>query len=135
MPAARADEQGRDLLVQLVLLALRTLERNGAAHGVAQIDLPVERAGPRGRVGVFEIGHVRLRARVQRVNDHLAVHRAGDLDPAVLHVRGHGRHAPVVLANLPGLGGEVRQVAGINGRLALLASFKQFEATRVERAL
>ena len=82
MPSARTDQQRRRLLVQRVLLRA-AVERDRAAHRVAQIELPFDVVRPRRRVRVFEVRHEDVRAGVQRVDDHLAIDRPGDLDAAV----------------------------------------------------
>ena len=75
-----------------------------------------------------------MRARVERVDDHLAVGRAGDLHPAVLQVGGHGRDRPLRLPDVPGLGQEVGLLAHVKPRLPLGAAVQQLLAPRVELA-
>ena len=82
VPAARAHDERRDLVVQAVALAV-LVELDRPADGVVQVALPVDDVRPGGRVGVLEVGHEDARARVERVDHHLAVDRAGDLDAAV----------------------------------------------------
>ena len=134
VPTARADQQRRDLLVQAVALAFRAVEGDGAADGIAQIDLAVEVVGPGGRVGILEIGHEDAGAGVERVDDHLAVHGAGDLDAAVQEVLGDGRDSPFFLADGGGLGEEVRQCAGVDFFLANLAAREEVLAAGFEGA-
>ncbi len=89
VPAARPDEQGRELLAERVRLArVRILERDGAPDRVAQIELALDHVGPARRARVLEVGHVDVRARVERIDNHFAIDRAGDLDPAVEQVPG-----------------------------------------------
>ena len=52
-----------------------------------------------GVAGVLEIGHEGLRRGIQRVDDHLAVDRTGDLHAAVLQIGRHRRDAPVARAD------------------------------------
>src|SRR6476660_8963281 len=74
VPAAGADEEHRDLFVQFVLLSRGGIGiGNGASDGIAQIDVAFEQVAPRRRAGVLKIGHKNLRARIERVDDHLAV--------------------------------------------------------------
>jgi hypothetical protein len=94
MPAAGADDEDGGLRTEGVGLAFRAGVADAAADGVAQIDLAGEVVIPRGRVGVFEIGHEDAGARVEGVDDHLAFHRAGDFDAAVGEVGGDGSHFP-----------------------------------------
>ena len=63
------------------------------ADRVAQVDLALDQVLPGRRVGVLEVGHEDLGAGVERVDDHLAVDRAGDLDPAILQIGGNRRDA------------------------------------------
>ena len=82
VPAARPDQQRRDFLVQPVRL-VRRLERDLAAHGVGHIPLPLDDVLPPRRARVLVVGHEDAGARVERVDHHLAVDRAGDLAAAV----------------------------------------------------
>ena len=71
-----------DLVVQLVdLLAL--LEPDRPVDRLGEVPLPVDHVLPGRRVRVLEVGHEDLRARVERVDHHLPVGRAGDLDAPV----------------------------------------------------
>ncbi len=133
MPAARAHQQRRDLVVQLVGFSFGAFEGDGAADGVAEIHVAVEIVGPGGRVGVLEVGHEDAGAGVERVDDHLAVHRAGDLDAAVGQVLGDGRDGPFLLADGCGFGEKIGQCAGVELLLADLAARQKFLAARFER--
>ena len=98
---------------------------------VAQVDLALDVVRPGRRVRVLEVGHEDPRARVERVDDHLPVDRAGDLDAAVAA----GRPAPArrvqsPLADLARLGEEVRPLAGVEALLALLARARAGAAAR-----
>ena len=102
VPAARAHLQRRDLVVELVaLLAGRRLllERERAPDRLADVDLALDLVGPERRVRVLEVGHVRVGARIEGVDDHLGVDRAGDLDPAPMQRRRHRRDLPVAGAD------------------------------------
>src|SRR5690606_22414385 len=83
----------------------------------------------------LEVGHEDLRARVERVDDHLAIDGAGDLDPTIQQVRRNGSDAPFRLSDLLRLGQEVGQLTGVVARLALGACAKELEAPRVEAAM
>ena len=83
---ARAHQQHGVLLLEAVLLAL-LLVLHRAADGVGEVDLAVDHVGPGGRVRVLEVRHEPARARVERVDDHLARGRPGDLDAPVLQRR------------------------------------------------
>jgi hypothetical protein len=73
MPAARAHEQRRRALVQPVRLALGRHVVDAPADRVAQVDLALDVVVPARRVRVLEVRHEHVRARVERVDDHLAV--------------------------------------------------------------
>ena len=92
---------------------------------VPQIDLALDHVGPGRRVGVLEVGHEDLGAGIERVDDHLAVDRAGDLDAAVQEVGRDRRDLPVALAECSRLGQEIGQLAGVEALLALLAPLEQ----------
>src|SRR4029077_5695286 len=57
VPAARPDQKRRDLVVQPVLLALRTGEGDGAVYRVAEIELAFDIVLPGGRIGILKIRH------------------------------------------------------------------------------
>ena len=134
VPAARPDEEdGRVVAEPVGLLAGIELDR--ALDRVGQVGLAVEVVAPRRRVRVLEVGHEAAGAGVERVDDHLAVDRPGDLDAPVLQVGGHGRDAPVALAHLARLRQEVGQLAGVEARLALGARGEELAASRVEAAV
>ena len=95
MPAARANEEDRDLVLQRVAL-LGGLDRDRPLDRVGEVLLAADDVRPGRGVRVLEVGHVRPRARVERVDDHLPVaRRPGDLDAAVLEIGRDGRDAPV----------------------------------------
>jgi hypothetical protein len=88
-------------------------EGDGSADGVAEVDLAFDEVVPGGRGGVLEVGHEDLGAGVERVDDHLAVDGAGDLDAAVEQVGGERRDGPFGVADGPGFGQEVGALAGV----------------------
>ena len=71
------------------------VERQGAVPGVDQVDLALDHVLPGRSERVLEIGHEDLGPRVERVDHHLALHRAGDLHPPVGEVGGDWRHLPL----------------------------------------
>jgi hypothetical protein len=107
MPAARPHHQRRGLVPEGVRL-LRQFERDRAARGVANVPLPFDDVRPRRRAGVLEVRHEDPRARVERVDHHLAVDGAGDLDAAVAQVHRRRRDAPGAASDVRRLGEEVR---------------------------
>ena len=134
-PAAGADDEGGQLVVELIVLALGAPEGQGAADGRGKVLLTFQGGAPGGAVGVLEVGHEAPGAGVEGVDDHLAVHRAGDLHPAVLKIGGGGAHPPVAGADLGGFGQEVQGFTGIQARLTGGAGGEQFPTARAEPLL
>ena len=83
VPAARTNLQGGDLVVEFVGLAV-LFEADGAADGVLDVHLALDLVEPVRAVGILEVGHVGVGARVEGVDDHLALDRAGDFDAPAL---------------------------------------------------
>jgi hypothetical protein len=65
-----------------------------AGPAVHEVDLSTDHVVPRGRVRILEIGHENTGAGIKRVEHHLAVGGAGDLDAAVLKIVGNGADFP-----------------------------------------
>ena len=98
VPPARAHEQHRDLVLQRVA-PLRSLDRIVRSIASVRFCWPPT-SSPRSASSHPRSRPCSLRARVERVDDHLPVaRRAGDLDAAVLEVGRHGCDAPVALAD------------------------------------
>ena len=114
---------------------LAGVERDRAARRVAHVRLAVDAVLPRRRVRVLEVGHEDARARVERVDHHLAVDGAGDLDAALAQAGGRLGHAPVAFADLARLGQEVRQLARAEPLPALGARRKELSPPAVELAV
>ena len=133
MPAARPDEQRRDLVVQAVALLARS---SAIVRSCASIRFcwPSTQVRPGRRVRVLEVGHEDLRARVERVDHHLAVGRAGDLDAAVLEVGRRLGDLPVGRRGRPRVSGEeVRELAGEQAVLPRGSLGEQLLAAAAER--
>ena len=114
VPAARTHHQHRRVGLQRIGLAgglVGEVDRVGPA--ILEVDLALDEVAPGRAGGVLEVGHEHLGPAVEGVDDHLAVDRAGDFDPAVLEVRGDRRHLPVAGADVGGFGEEVRGFAGV----------------------
>ncbi len=94
--------------------------------------MPGDLVAPRRRVRVLEVGHEAAGARVQRVDDELAIGRAGDLDAPVGVVGPRRRDAPVGLADVARLGQEVERPAAPQRLVALAARGEQLAAPRAE---
>jgi hypothetical protein len=135
VPAARAHDQDGGLVVELVLLPFRRDQLDRALDRVDEIGLPLHAVRPRGRVRVLEIGHEAPCSRVERVDHHLALDRARDLNAAVAEIGGDRSDLPVALAHLAGLGEEVRPLAGLEPLLSLHADLQQLLADGVEAAM
>jgi hypothetical protein len=98
--------------------------------------LTLDHVLPARGVGVLEVGHVHVRARVEGVDEHLAIRRPGELDPALLQIRrGDRRDSPVALADMTRFGQEIRELAGVEARLALVARSEQCLPSWVEFAV
>ncbi len=134
VPAAGAHLQRGDLVGQLVVLVVG-VQREGAAHGGLEVDLALQLVVPVGGVGVLEVGHVAVRAGVERVDDHLGFDRAGDFHAAAMQCRRHRRDLPVAFAHALGFRQEVGQLAGVQALGALDAGGQQFLAARLEGAM
>ena len=136
VPAARADDQDGGVIIDLIALAILGIgEIDLATDGVAQIDLAFHEVRPERCRGVLEIGHEAFGAGIQRVDDHLAVDRAGNLDAAVLQI-GRGRtHGPFAGADVRGFVREHQQRALVQLFLAFLAVTQQGLAALFEAAV
>ncbi len=117
VPAAGADEEDGGVVDESVVLFGGGIGvGDGAADGVAEVELAVEEVFPGGGGGVFEVGHEDAGAGVEGVDDHLAIDGAGDLDAAVLQVGGEGGDGPLGGADVGGFGKEVGAGAGVDER-------------------
>lgn len=84
----------------------------------------------------LKIRHVGPDIRIQGIDDHLPVRRAGDFDPAVDQTGRRRCALPgVILADVLGLGKEVGQLAIINSSLAVDPTLQQGFPGRVEGAV
>ena len=71
----------------------RELERS--PNRFLQIGLTFDDVLPRRRKRVFKVSHEHFRARIERVDEHLAIDRTGDFDAAVLEVGRRSADLPV----------------------------------------
>ena len=110
VPPPRADEEHGDLVVQRVAL-LAGIELDGSLEGVGQVPLSLDAVLPGRRVRVLEVRHEDLGARVERVDHHLPVDGAGDLDAAVGDLVRERRDPPVAAPDPGRLRQEVGQLA------------------------
>ena len=89
-----------------------------------------------GRVGILEVGHVDVGAGVERVDEHLALGRPGQLYPAPLEVASRDRgDLPVVVTDRLGAWQPARPLARVETLLTLVAGVEQQVARLAERAL
>ena len=132
VPAARAHEQRRHLVAEAVLAPVVAGELDRALDRIGQVELALHDVGPRRRQGVLEVGHEAARARVQRVDDHLAVDRAGDLDAAVAESAGAAATCQSPSRIVARLGQEVERRAAGDARAALRARGEQLAPARLE---
>ena len=133
VPAARTHDEGGDLVVQLVRLAI-LLERNRLAHGVEHIDLARQLVIPVRRVRIFEVRHVAVRAGIEGVDDHLALDGTGDFHAAAFQRLRNRRDLPVAIADMRGFWQEIRTLARVEALGAFHAHGQQLLATRLECA-
>ena len=134
VPAAGSHEQRRRGGGERVALPLGTDVGDLAADGILQVLLADDVVLPGRRVGVLEIRHEDVRARVEPVDHHLAVHRARDLDPPVAQVGRDRRDGPRALAYVLRLGQEIGQAAGVELRLPRATPLEQLAPPRLEAA-
>ena len=143
VPAARAHHQHcllRERLERVVPGTVRpALIRHGpvqrAGDRLLQRALAGEQVAPGRRGAVLEVGHEAVGAGVERVDHHLRVDRAGDLDAAVEQRGRQRRHAPAAGADRGGVGAEIGQAAGVEERLALTARVQPCLPGRFETAV
>ncbi|KAF0164419.1 MAG: hypothetical protein FD157_2026 [Rhodocyclaceae bacterium] len=135
MPAAWPHLQGGDLVVELVFLAGLVLEGQLATDGLVEVDLALDQVVPLRAVGILEVAHVRIGARVVGVDDHLGLDRTGDLGVAAFQGFRQRRDLPVTFADVLGFGQEVGHFTGIDARLAHDAGLEQFLAAWLEGAM
>ncbi len=135
MPAARPDDEGRDLIVQPVRLALGAVEPEVAANGRADRDLAADDVRPAGAERVLEVGHEDPRAGVQGVDHHLRLGWPGDLDAAIGQRRGSGRNRPVAGSDVGGRRVDIEVQTRVDRGLAIPASLEQRLSPRAEARL
>src|SRR5215472_589203 len=114
---------------------LRIFEGDRTAYRIDQIDLSFDQVLPGRRVGILEIGHEDIGAAVQRIDHHLAVGWAGDLDAAVLKVRRDRRYLPFAVADRLGLGQEIGLPTGVELALDCGAPGEKTPSLRTEFTL
>ena len=135
MPATRAHEQRCRPIVQPIRLAFGRYVIDAPPNRVAQVELALDVVFPARRVRILEVRHKYARTRVERVDDHLPVDGPGDLDATILDVARHCVTLPFAAADRGRLGQKVRQLAGVEPRLAYGAPREEFGAARAERPL
>ena len=132
VPAARPHQQRGGLVIERVLPPVGRAERERPADGVLEVDLALDDVRPPGTEGVLDVGHEHARPGVQRVDHHLALDRAGDLDASIEQVRRSARHHPRRLPNVGGVLEERRANAGVQFGLAVHPATEQRPAMQVE---
>ena len=135
VPTARPHEQHRRPRIQPVRLALGRREVDPPPYRVAEVDVSLDVVVPARCVGILEIRHEDAGAGIERVDDHLAVDRAGDLDAAVDDIGGHRRARPVGVTDRACLRKEFGKLARVELRLARRAAGEEIGATAAEGAL
>ena len=135
VPAARPNQQRRGLVREPVLASVGTRHLDRPADRVGEVDLSLDHVRPGRSVRVLEVGHEAARTAVQRVDHHLAIGGAGDLDPAVSQVRGRGRDPPLRVPHVAGRFEEVRSLALVEPDLAFDTCLEQLDPARAELTL
>src|SRR5207245_3901667 len=97
-----------------------------------QVDLPVHHVVPGRAVRILEVRHEGGGARIQRVDHHLAVGGAGELDAAVEQVLRLRRYLPLPLSYFPGAGKKIGQRAAVEFFVPRSAAREQVLAPRLE---
>ena len=123
VPAARADHDRGQFAVRLqrVFLAFCAGVVNGPVQRVLEVQLAGDHVVPQRGIGVLEVRQPHIGPRIEGIDRHFLVGRAGDLDPAVDQARRERRHPPVrALANVRRLGEEVEHRSA--GKLGLTAA-------------
>jgi hypothetical protein len=95
VPASRPHDEGRQPIVEPVRLALGAVERELPTDGRPKGRLATDDVRPRRRQRVLEIGHEDAGARVEGVDHHLRLGRAGDLDPPIVEIGRCRRDGPL----------------------------------------
>src|SRR5208282_692209 len=114
VPSARPYHQRGQIGPKPILFSIRTLVSDGSPNRVAQIVLAFDIVVPGGRIRVLEIGHENTGTRVQRVDDHLAIDRAGNFHATVEEILRNRRHFPLPLADSDRFRQKVRRYAMID---------------------
>jgi hypothetical protein len=86
VPAARSDDQRRHRRIQSVDTTVRVGELDAARNRIVKVELSADNVVPGRRHRVLAIRHEHPCAGIERIDDHLAIGRTGDLDPAVLEI-------------------------------------------------
>jgi hypothetical protein len=132
VPAARAHHDRRVRpAVELVRLLLG-LERDRAPDRVVEVLLAVDHVGPVRGVRVLQVGQPHLGARVERVDRHLPLGRAGDLHTPIPQVSRGGRGRPLGRADVRGLGQEAQRGPGRDLRTARGTRLEELVTARPE---
>ena len=134
VPAAWPHEEHRNLVVQPVVL-VAGVELDRPVEGVGEVALAVDAVLPGRRVRILEVGHEDPGARVERVDHHLPVDRAGDLHPAVGDLVGIPSDAPVGRTDVGGLRKEVGQLTGLEAAEPRPSRLEELEPPRAELPL
>src|SRR3954452_17810004 len=132
MPPSRTNQESGRLGVQRIAFPIRSPIFDLSPDRIAQINLALDQISPCRCVGVLEVRHIDAGARIQRVDQHLALGRARDFHAPVLQVTRNGCDGPFRVAYLTGFFEEIWKRAALDLLLALRSRAKQFLPLRLE---
>jgi hypothetical protein len=123
---ARPHDERRRLRIERVRLAVDGVDVvDRPRHGINQIALTGNDVRPCRRGRILEVRHEHLCARIERVDDHLAVHGAGNLDAAVAQIARGRRRVPQASADVGGVDEEVQPLTSVEAGLSRASSGEQ----------
>ncbi len=108
MQAAYTTDQDCRVGLELINFSCFVGVTDSAIHRVAQVNLPFDHFAPVGRQRIFKIGHKDFHIGIERIDHHLALHRAGDLHTSILQVLRDAANRPVTFSNGSGFRNKVR---------------------------
>src|SRR5215469_645346 len=128
MPTSRTYHQRCHSTIQFIALPLGTYEADRAFDSIPKIGLTLKVIHPGRRIGILKVSHEYICARVERVDNHLAIGRSGNLHAPVQQVMRDRCDLPIALTNICGIRKEIWHCASVNLSLANLPPLQDFTA-------